>query len=247
MMEIIFENANLIVVNKPAGIESVASQNKGKSISEVIQLEKEDTNIKPVHRLDRDTTGTMVFAKNLETLGKLEAFFKERKTIKRYLALCVGIPRNQEGVIRRNLSNWTGGHKPVRVVKGGGGLSAETEYKVIASSKKNGASLIMFTPHQGRTHQIRVHAEAFGRPIIGDHQYGNREYNRKIKDNTGLKRQALHAWQLILPEMNENGEDLEFEAPLHDDFIKTCDNLLENWKASLSKEQNNEFKNKKNS
>ena len=236
-MEIIFENEDLIVINKPAGIESVASQNKGKSISEIIQFEKNDKMIKPAHRLDRDTTGTMVFAKNDKSLQRLEALFKERKTIKRYLALCVGIPRNSEGVIRRNLSKWTGGHKPVRVVKGGGGLSAETEYKVIVSNKEKDASLILFTPHQGRTHQIRVHSEAFGRPIIGDHQYGNREFNRKIKENTGLKRQALHAWQLILPQMGKNGEDIKLEAPLHEDFIKTCNGLLENWKCSLSKEQ----------
>lgn len=232
-MEIIFENDDLLVINKAAGIESVPSQNKGRSASEIIQQERGSKSIKPVHRLDRDTTGIMVFAKNESSLKKLEALFKERRTVKKYLAICAGIPRNSEGVIRRNLSKWSGGHKAVKVVKGGGGLSAETDYKLLTFNKEFDVCLMEFTPHQGRTHQIRVHAEAFGRPILGDHQYGNRDLNNKIKGIIGLKRQALHARELVLPGFGKDGGDLVLKAPLHEDFINTCDQLFANWKELM--------------
>ena len=232
-MEVIFENNDILVLNKEAGVESVASQNKGRSITELIQMARETKTIKPVHRLDRDTSGVMVFAKTDKSLKRLEDLFKERKTTKEYLAICVGIPRNPEGSIRRNLSKWMGGHKAVKVVKGGGGLSAETDYKLLTANKEFGLSLIEFTPHQGRTHQIRVHAEAFGRPVLCDHQYGNREVNNKVKAITGLNRHALHAWTLVLPEFAENGEDLTLVAPIPEDFSITCDKFFTDWHEAI--------------
>ena len=237
MIEIIRETADYIVLNKPAGIESVESSNKGKSLTRILQEEFADTSILPVHRLDRDTSGTIVFARNDTARQKLEVLFKERKTQKTYLALCAGVPRNPQGTIRRNLSKWAGGHKPVRTMKGGKGLTAETEYRLIRGNEDIGASLILFQPHQGRTHQIRVHAEALGRPVIGDHQYGDRKFNRKIKELCGLKRQALHAWRLMLPELDTLGVNLELEAPIPDDITRTCDFLFVEWLQALAEVQ----------
>ena len=233
-MEIILQSKNYIVLNKPAGVESVESNNKGKSLTRLLHEEFPDSQIIPVHRLDRDTSGTIIFAKNDTACKKLEKLFRERKTKKIYLALCKGIPRNPQGTIRRNLSKWSGGHKPVRTLKGGKGLTAETEYQLILQNEDINASLILFRPHQGRTHQIRVHAEALGRPVIGDHQYGDREFNRKVKSLSGLKRQALHAWRLTLPEIEHQGTSLELEASLPQDMAHTCDILFPGWEEALS-------------
>ncbi len=235
MLEIIFENKEVIVINKPAGIESVPSQNKGRSLAELLHDRCKAESIYPVHRLDRDTSGTIIFAKTENTLKQLEDLFRQRNTTKRYLAICVGVPRNREGTIRRNLSKWSGGHKPVRVIKGGKGLVAETDYQLLIANPEAGASLILFTPHQGRTHQIRVHAEALGRPIIGDHQYGDREYNRVIKELSGLKRQALHAWTLKFSGIDIKGLPAEFKADMPEDMSQTCDKLFVDWKQILEK------------
>ena len=240
-MDNIYEDNNILVINKPAGIESVPSSNKGSSLLEKLKQQSTNSTILPVHRLDRDTSGVIVFAKNPTTLTQLEELFKERQTTKLYLAICNGIPRNPEGIIRRNLSKWSGGHRPVKIVKGGGGLTAETKYKVLCVNKTEQASLIVFSPQQGRTHQIRVHAEAFGRPIIGDNQYGNRDINRKIKELTGLKRQALHAWRLTLPTMLPDKTDQILTAPLPQDLTQTCNVLFDNWIELLESGVNHEI------
>ncbi len=235
MLEIIFENSEIIVINKAAGIESVPSQNKGLSLAELLQRDRKNEKILPVHRLDRDTSGTIIFAKSDGTLTQLEDLFRLRNTTKRYLGLCVGIPRNPAGTIRRNLSKWSGGHKPVRVIKGGKGLPAETDYQLLCANTEFGASLLLFTPHQGRTHQIRVHAEALGRPIIGDDQYGDRDFNRLIKELTGLKRQALHAWTLEFSGLKLTEVPAGFRAAVPEDMSVTCDRLFTGWQQILEK------------
>lgn len=227
---IIYDNNGIIAVNKPAGFETISTQPGGNCVTRSLKRELNLNFIEPAHRLDRDTTGVQLFARDNATLKKLEEFFRVRTVKKHYLAICYKIPHNKEGIIRRNLSKWLGGHKPVKVVKGGGGLVAETEYQLLARNKEFPASLILFTPHQGRTHQIRVHAEALGRPILGDHQYGDRPANKILKDSSGLSRQALHAWRLVIPPINSINQAIAIEAPIVGDMQIACDLLFPNWR-----------------
>jgi 23S rRNA-/tRNA-specific pseudouridylate synthase len=96
--------------------------------------------------------------------------------------------------------------------------------------KWNGASVVAFFPREGRTHQIRVHAEAAGFPLLGDHQYGDRAANRVLKAGAGLSRQALHAWRVAF---RWNGAPLRIEAPPPDDWRRAGEAVVPGWEASL--------------
>lgn len=195
------ETPDFIVVTKPAGMETV-SQDGGPELARQLRLARNEPALAPVHRLDRDTSGAQTLARNPAAEKKLAALFRQREVEKTYLALCLGVPRNREGTVNRNLSEWDGGRRPVRVVKKGG-LAASTAYRVLAASGKIAGdlriSVIAFFPHQGRTHQIRVHAAAIGYPILADDQYGDRPANRIAKVRLGLNRQALHSWRIAFP------------------------------------------------
>ncbi len=225
---ILYDEHGLLAVNKPAGCETISTTG-GVCLTTALKKQLGLTGLEPAHRLDRDTTGVQLFARNRQTLATLEGLFRERRTTKNYLALCNGIPFNPEGSIKRNLSKWGGGHRPVQVVKGNEGLEAQTDYQLLARNPDENASLILFHPLQGRTHQIRVHASAFGRPIIGDDQYGDREVNARFKALCGISRQALHAWRLSLP-LPDLEMPLLIEAPVPDDMCAAFDALFPDWR-----------------
>lgn len=225
---VLYDRQDVLAINKPVGYETVSTTG-GSCLTTALKKMFNLHELEPAHRLDRDTTGVQVFARTRAALKRLEDLFRERKTQKFYLAICSGIPHNPEGTINRNLSKWNGGHRPVQVVKNGQGLEAQTEYELLARNREHNASLLLFKPHQGRTHQIRVHASAFGRPIVGDDQYGEREINRRFKGEFGLERQALHAWRLILPEF-EDGRDVLICAPVPEDISNACDALFPDWR-----------------
>lgn len=236
---------------KPAGCETVVDKARPDPRHDFTARVRRDTGCpawRPVHRLDRDTSGLVLMARDAVAADRAEAWFRARTINKTYLALCLGVPPNRTGTIRRALSRWAGGHKPVRVLKNGG-LPAETAYVRVASSPppprapktapvevRDDAplrvSLLAFYPHQGRTHQIRVHAAAFGFPILGDDQYGDRAANKAVRALTGLRRQALHAWRLTLPSEAAGGRDgdapVTLEAPLPPDFAVALQTLLPN-------------------
>lgn len=169
---VIYEDENVIVLDKPAGILSVS---------------KGDFNPEPtmenfgtiVHRLDRDTSGVMILAKNDEARALLQKKFQDRKAHKVYYAIVVGHPELPEAIIdvplARNLKN------PTTFQPDAEGREAITQYKVLQRSKKY--SLLELKPQTGRTHQLRVHLKHIGTPILGDPVYGN----------TAAKRMFLHA------------------------------------------------------
>lgn len=233
----LYEDEALLIVSKPPGWETVVEGTAGRCLTMRLRRERACPDLAPAHRLDRDTTGVQIFAKNDQARRKMEDLFRHRQVKKRYLALCYGIPRNATGVIRRRLADWRGGRRPVRVVKGREGKEAETAYRVLASASAGGdldVALILFTPLQGRTHQIRAHAEAFGRPVLGDDQYGDRPANRIAKETAGLDRQALHAWQAAFPHP-ETGRPHFVEAPVPADFSVALDRWMPDWRAVLDR------------
>ena len=216
------ETPDFVVFHKPPGMETV-SLDGGPELAGTVRAMRGEPGLVPVHRLDRDTSGAQLFARNPTAEEELIRIFRERRMEKTYLGICLGVPRNRTGTINRNLSEWDKGRRPVRVVKNGG-LAATTGYKVLAASDDLAdgwrMSLLAFSPHQGRTHQIRVHAAAFGYPIIGDDQYGDRPANKLARDALGLKRQALHSWRLAF---EWRGRRVEAVCPLSGDMREAAE------------------------
>lgn len=221
----VLETADFVVFAKPPGMETISREGGPELTSRVRELLSEPALV-PAHRLDRDTSGAQLFARNRAAETELVRLFRERLVDKTYLALCLGVPRNRSGTINRNLSEWDGGRRPVRVLRRGG-LEATTAYRVLTASEERApgfkVSLIAFFPHQGRTHQIRVHASALGYPILGDDQYGDRAANRLAKNRMGLRRQALHSWRLAFP---WRGENMAAECPLPRDMRRAAEKVF---------------------
>ena len=192
--EVIYEDDNVIVLNKPAGLLSMA---KGEYCPENT-LERYGL---LVHRLDRDTSGVVIMAKNEATQKFLKKQFQDRKTHKTYHAIVEGRPKLDEAKIDlpiiRNLK------RPTTFRVEAGGKPSETYYKVIKSNDKY--SLVELKPTTGRTHQLRVHMEHLGHPIVGDAVYG-----------TKADRLYLHAssLEITLP----GGKRVTFTADLPKEF-----------------------------
>jgi len=198
-MEIIYEDENVKVLDKPAGIDSETIPGRA-------------------HRLDKDTSGVLITAKDEKTLDFLQKQFKERKTEKAYTALVVGNIKNKKGMIETLLGRSPQDRRKQKVFlphepEALGKRDAATEYSVMESFKDY--DLVEAKPRTGRKHQIRVHMAYLGHPIAGDKLYGFK--NQPVPE--GLERQFLHASRLRiqLPE----GEIKEFYSPLPKD-LKTC-------------------------
>lgn len=206
-----------VLIAKPPGMETV-SQTGGPALLPCAREQTGIADLRPAHRLDRDTSGVQLFAIGARAEEELTALFRRREVHKTYLAFTAGVPRNRTGTINRPLSKWSGGRRPVRVLRQGG-LEASTTYTVLARGAPLPGGcvpgLLAMAPRQGRTHQIRVHAASLGYPILGDDQYGDREINKQAKDVCGLRRQALHAWRL---EFAWRGQTVCVHCPLPPDL-----------------------------
>ncbi len=191
-LEIIHEQSNLVIINKPKGI--VVHPSKGHSNNTVvnalmgmkIEFESNMGETKPwlIHRLDKDTSGLLIVAKNKKEYEYLIELQKERKIKKYYLAVVSGIPDKKYATIDAPISRNKSHRKKMSINTSG--RKSLTTYKVLKSNSK--MSLIELELHTGRTHQIRVHMQAIGHPIIGDKLYG--------KKSTLINRQLLHAYKL---------------------------------------------------
>lgn len=193
--ETIYEDENVLVLNKPAGLLSMA---KGEYCPE---RTLEDYGI-IVHRLDRDTSGVIILAKNEETAGFLQKQFQERKTHKIYEAVISGRPRLEKARIDLPIARDLKRHATFRVDPSG--RASETFYEVLESDGAH--SLVELRPTTGRTHQLRVHLKYIGHPIVGDTVYGVEKADRLY----------LHAksLEITLP----GGERRVFEAPVPAEF-----------------------------
>ena len=213
--EILFEDKDLIVINKPAGlvVHPGAGHRSGTLVNALLHHcptlsgigGKERPGI--VHRLDKETSGCLVVAKNDVAHRELARQFAERTVEKIYLALVTGKLRKHSGVIDEKIGRHPV-HRQRMSVASSRGRAAKTDYRVVRSGER--ASLIECRLHSGRTHQIRVHLHHLGHPVLGDKIYAA----RLAKD---FPRQMLHAWKLGFCHPR-TGEWKNFEAPLPDDF-----------------------------
>jgi 23S rRNA pseudouridine1911/1915/1917 synthase len=200
-LDIIFENDDLIVVNKPAGmvVHPAAGHYSGTLVNAVLGYDPDMEGIggeeRPglVHRLDKETSGLIILAKNERAHNWLQDQFRLRKVEKTYLALVDGKPPTPAGRVEASIGRDPSHRKKMAIVSPGKGREAVSEYKTLESFKNH--TLLEFHPHTGRTHQIRLHCQFLGCPIVGDSVYGKRSVTLTTD------RHFLHAAKLkiILP------------------------------------------------
>ncbi len=217
--EIIFEDSDIIVISKPPNlvVHPACGHQSGTLVHGLLYHCKDlggiNGTIRPgiIHRLDKDTSGLMVVAKNDYALGEIVQQFKAKTVRKIYLAIVHGVPRMREGTIYGNIGRHPVNRKKMAVLAHGGRESV-THWRLIEEFK--GFSLIELQLETGRTHQIRVHLTSIGIPVAGDEVYGK----KKIADQSlGIQRQCLHAAKLSFVHPR-TGVKLDFSAPLWPDM-----------------------------
>lgn len=206
-MKIIYENDRFIVLDKPAGLSVLPDGWEKDSDYLVKLLEEQYGKVFIVHRLDKLTSGVILFARDAETHRALNLQFEHHDAQKTYHAIVEGNPKWEEKVashpLRANV-----GHKHRTMVDNKHGKPSETRFRVIKRFQE--AALIEAKPMTGRTHQIRVHAYALGHPLVEDFLYGAR-------DQYGIPRPMLHAQSLSLIDP-ATSERVKFSAPHPPDF-----------------------------
>jgi len=218
---IVAENENWIAINKPSGLLSIPDR-EGKEVSLKTLLKEKYGDILTVHRLDRDTSGLIIFAKNEASHKHLSQQFEARQTKKIYQGLVIGSLSEPTGSIDFPIAEHPAKNGTMIVHRNG--KTSLTDYEVLEDFGIY--SFVQFRIHTGRTHQIRVHMKNMGHPIAVDPVYGdgktilvsslknkfklskNEEEERPI-----LGRLALHAYQLAFSDMNDNTVELEAELP----------------------------------
>jgi len=222
-LRIVYEDDDLLVVDKPAGmtVHPAPGHTSGTLVHALlahcpeIALVGESGRPGIVHRLDKDTSGLIIVAKNEAARGALARQLKEREVEKTYVALVEGRLKEREGVIDAPIGRHQAQRKKMAVVHGG--REARTRYRLLREI--GGRSLVEVSPETGRTHQIRVHFAAIGHPVTGDRVYG-----RGRAAAPWLPRQFLHAQRLAFRHPR-TGERLELEAELPDDLEQALASL----------------------
>ena len=219
-LDVLYEDEHLFAVNKPAGLAAhPGSGITGATLVELVRAHVPGADARPAtefkpspaHRLDRETSGIILVAKDRRTMAALAALFEAKDEVrKEYLTLAKGKMPRESGLIDVPLSE----HEQTARSKERRGVNlqpARTRWRVLASMKE--ASLLQVRIETGRTHQIRRHLQGAGHPVAGDARYGDFNFNRTARVRWGLRRMFLHAWRLSLPHP-VTGERLALEAPL---------------------------------
>jgi 23S rRNA pseudouridine955/2504/2580 synthase len=209
-IEVLFENDECVVLNKPAGLPVQGGEGVGFSLDSALKNPQdrfeppihfeEETPLLLVHRLDKDTSGVLLAAKGRKAAAKFSALFAGRELQKRYLAVCAGHPLPESGLIRVSLD--------IR----GKSKTAETSYARLSGGRLPGVeagpgefSVLELELGTGRMHQIRRHLRQIGCPILGDDKYGDFALNKALRKQGMVKRLLLHASRLVISDTVPGG------------------------------------------
>jgi 23S rRNA pseudouridine1911/1915/1917 synthase len=238
--EIIYESDQFIGINKPSGLLSIPDREGKEPSLKSLLLEKYET-IFTVHRLDKDTSGLIVFAKNEAAHRHLSMQFEERQTEKIYVGLVLGSPSHQSGTINLPIAENMVTRGTMIINRRG--KESITDYEVLENF--GSYSWMQFRIHTGRTHQIRVHMKDLGHPIVCDELYGDGKplllsslkskfklSKNELEERPLLNRLALHASKLSFT--NLSGEKITLEADLHKDLRASLQQLRK-WKKGKQK------------
>ncbi|MEX2495673.1 MAG: RluA family pseudouridine synthase [Woeseia sp.] len=218
---VLYEDKQLLVLDKPSGTAVHGGSGISHGVIELLRFARPDLHdLSLVHRLDRETSGCLVLAKRRAALRALHEQFRQGRVEKNYLALVAGDWQLGETVVDAPLyvQNRQGGER--HVVVSDEGKKARTRFRL--SRRFGDFSLLQCQPLSGRTHQVRVHAQQQGHPLVVDERYGDEEANKSARSK-GLKRLFLHAQSIAFPDTS--GNELHFTAPLAEDLQLFLDRI----------------------
>ncbi len=208
---ILYQDEYLLAFDKPSGMLVHRGWDRDKVVAMTLARDHVGKHVHPVHRLDRGTSGVVLFALDKDILRAFQKQFAEGTVQKRYLALVRGIPP-ERGVIDH----------PIPRTKDGERVPAVTDYERLLTMDWEAApryALLEARPQTGRLHQVRRHLKHLNHPLIGDVKYGKGEHNRRFREHFGLHRLALHAWELHCTHPVD-GRPLAFRSPLPGDLAQ---------------------------
>lgn len=228
---VIYDDGDVIALNKPYGIATQGGTGQKRHIDGMLDALKNEEGVEPrlVHRLDKDTSGVLLLARSAKVARELGASFKGRDVRKIYWAIVKPCPDMFTGTIKAPIAKAGGAGREKMIVNEEEGKFAATDYSVIENANRE-AAFVAFWPRTGRTHQIRIHAQVMGCPILGDYKYKrieDPESKRVEADLDGMdiaKRLHLHARRLVLPHPVKPGKVIDITAPLPPELAKS-------WKA----------------
>ena len=217
-LDVVYEDKDLLVVNKAAGmvVHPAPGHHEDTLVNALLarypDIQRDGTEQRPgiLHRLDKDTSGLIIVARNAATQAALAGQMKRKEIVKRYLALVEGVVALDQGTIDAPIGR-NQRHRQQMAITAVGSREARTHFRVLERFQRH--TLLLVELETGRTHQIRVHLKAIGHPIVGDPVYGSGSVMR----GSTLKRQFLHASQLRFTHPT-TGAVIDLEAPLPDDL-----------------------------
>ena len=220
-IQIAFENEAFVAINKPAGMLSIPDRAQSEKSLKEFLIEKYGQ-IFTVHRLDKDTSGLIVFAKTEATHKFFSMLFEERKIEKYYMGVVLGMPSTTSGLIDAPISEHPVNKGMMTIHRNG--KASSTGYEVLEAHKQ--FSLVSFQLHTGRTHQIRVHCKNWGHPLACDDMYGDGKpvllssFKKKFKlskhdeeERPMISRLALHSYKLIFDDEHGTHHEISTEMP----------------------------------